>query len=174
MSLVFGQEQERGEGRGVTTPLNSNIPLFCFSHVSSFHCSVFHLFIWSVPVFPCASTGTGSLCAHCEAALSLPPKVSQTNSNKHLFGARPSPVASNIRTATSPPQANWSIVWKPRSTLFHHTSIRHRERTSENAAVGRQAIAHVVSCDTAENSPLTSSLLFLQSSETSYPIDATV
>ena len=46
------------------------------------------------------------------------------------------------------------------------------ERAWEKAVVGRQAIAHVVSCDTAESSPLTSSWHLFQSSDTSYPIDA--
>ena len=38
--------------------------------------------------------------------------------------------------------------------------------------VGRQTTAFVLSCDTAESVPLTSSLNFLQSSETVLPIDA--
>ena len=38
--------------------------------------------------------------------------------------------------------------------------------------VGRQATALVVSCDTAETSPLAQFLNLLQSSETPHPIDA--
>ena len=45
------------------------------------------------------------------------------------------------------------------------------ERARERVAVGRRAAAFVVSCDTAERSPLTSSLHFLQSSETAHPTD---
>ena len=46
------------------------------------------------------------------------------------------------------------------------------EWARERLAVGRQTIAFVISCHTAERCPLTSSLHFLQSSETAHPIDA--
>ena len=76
---------------------------------------------------PATEQGTGSGCIHCEAALSLPHKVSQTNSSKHFFGKRPSPVASNIRAATSPSQANWPNYWKRRhpQTSRRHPASRH-------------------------------------------------
>ena len=46
------------------------------------------------------------------------------------------------------------------------------EREKERVAVVRQTIAFVVHCNTAESSPLTSFLNFLQRSEPALPIDA--
>ena len=44
------------------------------------------------------------------------------------------------------------------------------ERAQERVVVGRQTTAFVLSCDTAERSPLISCLYFLQSSETAHPM----
>ena len=62
--------------------------------------------------------------------------------------------------------------------FVHNTSARCASASSlfrsgcGRVAVGRQTSDFVVSKETAESSPLTSSLHFLQSSETAHPIDA--
>ena len=45
------------------------------------------------------------------------------------------------------------------------------EKAPERVVVGRKTVAYVVSCDNVKCFPMTSSLHFLQSSETAHPID---